>query len=114
MRARDAGYPDLPVPPTFLFGLKLDGETPLGWITDLGVDLRFVLHGTQRFDYERHGVRRRRARAAVRASPTSTRSAAVRSSSSSCRPPRSPAGTETVAVLSETIVVRHPEKEAAA
>ena len=49
--ARAAGYPDLPVPPTFLFGLKLDAPDPFGWMTDLGVDMRFVLHGSQRFEY---------------------------------------------------------------
>ena len=48
-----AGYPDLPVPPTFLFGLKLDRPDAFAWLIELGVDLRFILHGSQRFDYER-------------------------------------------------------------
>lgn len=110
--ARDAGYPDLPVPPTFLFGLKLDGEAPLGWITDLGVDPRFVLHATQRFEYERMAFagddlvlrpritdlfeKRGGALEFLVVSTTVTR------------------GTETVARISETIVVRHPDKEAVA
>jgi acyl dehydratase len=50
--ARAAGYPDLPVPPTFLFGLGLGrGAEDFAWLTDLGVDLRHVLHGEQSFTY---------------------------------------------------------------
>ena len=110
--ARDAGYPDLPVPPTFLFGLKLDSEDPLGWITDLGVDARFVLHGTQRFDYERMAfagdelVLRPRI-----ADVYEKRGGALEFLVVSTEVTR---GAEAVAVLSETIVIRHPEKEVAA
>lgn len=50
--ANEAGYPDLPVPPTFFFGLTLDEPEPFAWLTELGIDLRFVLHGTQRFEYQ--------------------------------------------------------------
>jgi hypothetical protein len=39
------------VPPTFLFGLELDQPDPFGWLADLGVDLRQVLHGEQKFVY---------------------------------------------------------------
>jgi acyl dehydratase len=49
--ARAAGHPDLPVPPTFLFGLEMEGPDPFGYLTDLGVDLRRVLHGEQGFTY---------------------------------------------------------------
>ncbi|TDD52428.1 MaoC family dehydratase N-terminal domain-containing protein [Saccharopolyspora elongata] len=49
--ARAAGHPDLPVPPTFLFGLTLQGPDSFGFIADLGVDLRHVLHGEQGFTY---------------------------------------------------------------
>ncbi|MEV0705131.1 MaoC family dehydratase N-terminal domain-containing protein [Saccharopolyspora sp. NPDC050389] len=49
--ARAAGHRDLPVPPTFLFGLTLDGPDSFGFIADLGVDLRHVLHGEQEFTY---------------------------------------------------------------
>jgi acyl dehydratase len=50
--ARAAGHPDLPVPPTFLFGLNLGrGAEDFAWLTDLGVDLRGILHGEQRFTY---------------------------------------------------------------
>lgn len=51
--ARAAGHPDLPVPPTFLFGLELESPEPFGYLSDLGVDLRRVLHGEQRFEYHR-------------------------------------------------------------
>jgi acyl dehydratase len=49
--ARAQGHPDLPVPPTFLFGLQLERPEPFGWLTDLGVEMNHVLHGTQRFVY---------------------------------------------------------------
>jgi acyl dehydratase len=49
--ARAAGLRDLPVPPTFIFSMSLEAEEPLGYLTSLGVDLRFILHGEQRFDY---------------------------------------------------------------
>ena len=51
--ARASGYPDLPVPPTFLFCLELDQPEPFRYMTDLGVDLRFALHAQQSFDYQR-------------------------------------------------------------
>ena len=50
--ARAQGHPDLPVPPTFLFGLELEQPDPFGWIESLGVDLTTVLHGTQGFSYD--------------------------------------------------------------
>jgi hypothetical protein len=50
--ARAAGHADLPVPPTFLFGLGLGrGAADFAWLADLGVDLRHVLHGEQSFTY---------------------------------------------------------------
>lgn len=51
--AQEAGHPDLPVPVTFLFGLELEDPDPFGYLTNLGIDLRHVLHGEQRFDYHR-------------------------------------------------------------
>jgi acyl dehydratase len=51
--ARRAGHPDLPVPPTFFFSLGLEAPDPFGYLDALGVDLRHVLHGEQRFEYER-------------------------------------------------------------
>ncbi|WP_214106657.1 MaoC family dehydratase N-terminal domain-containing protein [Acrocarpospora catenulata] len=49
--ARAVGHPDLPVPPTFMFSLSLEAPAPFGYLEELGVDLRTVLHGEQRFDY---------------------------------------------------------------
>ncbi|WP_235736364.1 MaoC family dehydratase N-terminal domain-containing protein [Nocardioides alcanivorans] len=50
-RARSAGHPDLPVPPTFFFSLSLEAPEPFGYLTRLGIDLSRILHGEQRFDY---------------------------------------------------------------
>ncbi len=49
--AAAAGHPDLPVPPSFLFGIELEQADPFGWLAELGVDLRRVLHGEQSFTY---------------------------------------------------------------
>ncbi|NMO03615.1 MaoC family dehydratase [Gordonia sp. TBRC 11910] len=52
--ARAAGHRDLLVPPTYLFGLKLTGRSfadEARWLTDLGIDMRNILHGEQSFDY---------------------------------------------------------------
>ena len=51
--AQAQGHPDLPVPPTYLFGLELERPDPFGWITSLGIDMNTVLHGTQSFEYDR-------------------------------------------------------------
>ncbi|OBF99077.1 MaoC family dehydratase N-terminal domain-containing protein [Mycolicibacter sinensis] len=51
--AKDAGYPALPAPPTFLFSIELERPDPFDWVSGLGIDLRHVLHGEQRFAY--HG-----------------------------------------------------------
>ncbi|MET7489945.1 MaoC family dehydratase N-terminal domain-containing protein [Streptomyces sp. NPDC005538] len=50
--ARAAGHPDLPVPPTFLFGLEMEHSQDL--LTDMGVDVTRVLHIEQGFVY--HGT----------------------------------------------------------
>ncbi len=49
--ARAAGHPDLAMPPTFLFALELEQPDPFGYLAELGVDLRQVLHGEQAFVY---------------------------------------------------------------
>lgn len=49
--AKQAGHRDLPVPPTFFFGIDLEAPDPFAMIADLGVDLRTVLHGEQEFTY---------------------------------------------------------------
>ena len=50
--ARAAGHPDLPVPPTFLFGLEMEHSQDL--LTGMGVDVTRVLHIEQGFVY--HGT----------------------------------------------------------
>jgi acyl dehydratase len=49
--AKAAGHPNLPVPPTFLFGIEMDSPDPFALLNALGTDLRFVLHGEQAFTY---------------------------------------------------------------
>ena len=42
----------LRVPPTYLFCLEMMGDPdPLDWLKALGVNLLYILHGEQRFDY---------------------------------------------------------------
>jgi hypothetical protein len=54
--ANAAGHRDLPVPPTFLFGIELESPDPYGWLSGIGVDLRRVLHGEQSFTYHSPAV----------------------------------------------------------
>jgi acyl dehydratase len=49
--ARAAGYRALPVPPTYLFCLENEVPDPFANLTAIGVDLRKLLHGEQRFRY---------------------------------------------------------------
>lgn len=51
--ARKVGHPDLPVPPTFFFGLNLGRgpEEDMRWLRELGIDVRHILHGQQSFRY---------------------------------------------------------------
>ncbi len=49
--ARRAGYPDLPVPPTFLFCLDMLRPDPWSYVGELGVDPRTILHSGQSFAY---------------------------------------------------------------
>lgn len=49
--ARAAGHPDIPLPPTFLFSLEQLRPNPRSVLSDLGIDMRSVLHGEQSFDY---------------------------------------------------------------
>lgn len=49
--ARSAGHPDVPIPPTFLFCLEMDNPRRHRFLADLGVDVRTILHGGQRFTY---------------------------------------------------------------
>lgn len=49
--ARAAGHPDPPVPPTVYFTTQLTLDDAFAYLTDVGVDLRTVLHGEQEFSY---------------------------------------------------------------
>jgi acyl dehydratase len=51
--AKNAGHPDVPVPPSFLFAIELEQRDPFAWAGRIGIDLKYVLHGEQRFDYHR-------------------------------------------------------------
>ncbi len=51
--ARDAGYPDLPAPPTFLFAAELDSGASSRLLADLQIPLSKLLHGEQSFTYHR-------------------------------------------------------------
>lgn len=51
--AKAAGHPDLPVPPTFFFSLELEVRDGFGYLETMGVDIRRLLHGEQRFTYHR-------------------------------------------------------------
>jgi N-terminal half of MaoC dehydratase len=50
--ARAAGHRDLPVPLSFLLCLEMEQPDPFEFLTDLGIDVRNVLHGEQEFHYE--------------------------------------------------------------
>ena len=49
--ALEAGYRSLPAPPTFTFSLSLAAPDPFAKYTSLGIDLKYLLHGRQRFEY---------------------------------------------------------------
>ncbi len=51
--ARDAGYPDLPAPPSFLFAAELDSGAVDRLLEDLQIPLAKLLHGEQSFSYHR-------------------------------------------------------------
>ncbi len=51
--AEAAGYPGLPVPPTFLFCLEMESPNPRAMIERLNIDIGKVLHGQQHFEYHR-------------------------------------------------------------
>ena len=50
--ARDAGHPNLPLPPTFLFSLEFE-QPSTAWRQELGIDPSRILHGEQQFSYHR-------------------------------------------------------------
>ncbi|CAG4889772.1 MaoC family dehydratase N-terminal domain-containing protein [Paraburkholderia saeva] len=50
--ARDAGHPNLPLPPTFLFSLELE-QPDRRWRDEIGIQVARILHGEQSFTYHR-------------------------------------------------------------
>lgn len=48
--ARAAGHPEVPLPPTMLFGLEIENRGD-GYLVEMGVDPAKVLHVEQRFTY---------------------------------------------------------------
>ena len=51
--AKAAGFPNLPVPPTFFKCLESEGPRPAQMRELLAIDFRYVLHGEQHFTYHR-------------------------------------------------------------
>ncbi|HEY1152185.1 MAG TPA: MaoC family dehydratase N-terminal domain-containing protein [Pseudoduganella sp.] len=51
--ARDAGYRDLPAPPTFLFSVELDSGTTDWMLREMQIPLAKLLHGEQSFRYHK-------------------------------------------------------------
>ncbi|MBR0684380.1 MaoC family dehydratase N-terminal domain-containing protein [Bradyrhizobium manausense] len=51
--AREAGHPDLPAPPTFLFSAEMESDQKLKWLLEADIPLSKVLHGEQTFSYHR-------------------------------------------------------------
>src|ERR1700722_18116893 len=49
--AQAAGYPDLPIPPTFYFSLEFARPDAGLVLRELGIDQRQVLHGEQKFAF---------------------------------------------------------------
>jgi hypothetical protein len=109
--AAEAGYPNLPVPPTFFFGLKVEQPDAFKWLLDFGVDFRYVLHGTQQFTYHRLAFAGDELVISPRVADAYEKKGGalefVVLESTVTR------GSEPIATLVETIVIRHPELEAA-
>lgn len=51
--ARDAGYPDLPAPPTLLFAAELDSGAVNRMLELLNIPVAKLLHGEQSFTYRK-------------------------------------------------------------
>lgn len=49
--AHDAGYTDIPVPPTFLFTAELDSGAIFRLLDQMDVPIQRLLHGEQNFEY---------------------------------------------------------------
>jgi acyl dehydratase len=51
--AREAGYHDLPAPPTFLFAAEFDSGATFRLLAELNIPISKLLHGEQSFIYHR-------------------------------------------------------------
>jgi acyl dehydratase len=51
--AREAGYHDLPAPPTFLFAAELDSGATFRLLAEMNIPISKLLHGEQSFIYHR-------------------------------------------------------------
>ena len=49
--ARDAGYPGILAPPTFLATVPMEQDNPFAYLDDLKVDIGRILHGDQHYCY---------------------------------------------------------------
>lgn len=49
--AQAAGYPDLPAPPSFIFGIELETGESDRFLQTLGIPLKKLLHGEQGFTF---------------------------------------------------------------
>lgn len=105
--AKNAGHPDLPVPPTFLFGIEMEAPDPFAWLAGMGVDLRFVLHGEQRFAYHRMAYAGERLTATPRVDDVFSKSGGALDFIVKQTAVSDEAG-EPVADLTTVIVVRNP------
>lgn len=106
--AVDAGYSNLPVPPTFLFGIELEQPDPFVWLAQLGVDLRRVLHGEQAFTYHATAVAGDELTSRPRITNVySKKDGALEFIEKTSTVTR--AGGELIAELTTVIVVRNPE-----
>jgi hypothetical protein len=103
-----AGYSNLPVPPTFLFGIELESPDPFAWLAGLGVDLRRVLHGEQSFTYRASAIAGDKLTSQPRITKVYSKKGGalefIEKTSTVTR-----AGGELIAELTSVIVVRNPE-----
>jgi acyl dehydratase len=51
--ARAAGYPGIPVPPTFPFTITMDADQSFNILHDMGIPVTKAVHGAQSFTYHR-------------------------------------------------------------
>ena len=106
--AKNAGHRDLPVPPTFLFAIEQELPEPFQWGLDLGIDLRYVLHGGQDFAYHHMAYAGERLTATSTIAEVYTKRGGALEFVVKKTAITDESGSS-VAELTCTIVVRHPE-----